>query len=681
MGSLNYPNKIQDVYRKLVFTNDGTNLLHDGASDTAISTITANITGQVTDITNHFTGLNISSLTTNDVLSWDGEKWINTDLTVSTALSSLSDTSITSVADGQLLRYNDTESKWENVSTTSLGYQTTLTFNAPSSNNSNPSTSAQISTALDEKLDVDLIDDTAADGVTTRPISSNWAFDHNAGTGNSKHVPTEGTPGHFLAHDGAFAQVAYANISGPPTIPSGNQIIDWTTDQGGTNIDEGNYTDTTYSVIASGNSYAAGLVPAGSGTHGDTYLRKDGTWGTPLDVNTNQLTEFTLTGDSGSDQTIRHGDTLDVAGGTGIDTVVDNTDKVTVSLASGAALANLSGGSGDTFLRKDGSWVEVDTSIADDSIAEVKLDISNAPADGKYLQYKDDTDKLTWSTVPSGIHTQTSDPTSASDFSSNNATMIINTATGKIWYLKNDNSLIYQHGEDSTTDLTFSIASFSDGLTSSTMLVGSGNWKAIGALDFTIDYNNGPPSSAIVEQISGDDYTVLTNTGEGTIANDTAIPYPARDATLQFRYTADGYSTTDPSVHTFRNYIRWGVSDESSGWDSDDINGLSGYSISNDQTRSETSGIASIASDEYILFAHPSAYTTLTHFEHNGVTAGFQSPTTVSNTNSNGFTENYKVYRSTYPNYPDSATLSTYTASQTNKNYIYYGYSTQSGSY
>jgi len=37
--------------------------------------------------------------------------------------------------------------------------------------------------------------------------------------------------------------------------------------------------------------------------------------------------------------------------------------------------------------------------IADDTIAEVKLDISNAPADGKYLQYKDSSDKLTWSTV------------------------------------------------------------------------------------------------------------------------------------------------------------------------------------------------------------------------------------------------------------------------------------------
>ena len=38
--------------------------------------------------------------------------------------------------------------------------------------------------------------------------------------------------------------------------------------------------DTTYNVMGSGNSYAAGLVLAGSATHGDQFSRKDGTWQT-----------------------------------------------------------------------------------------------------------------------------------------------------------------------------------------------------------------------------------------------------------------------------------------------------------------------------------------------------------------------------------------------------------------
>jgi len=49
------------------------------------------------------------------------------------------------------------------------------------------------------------------------------------------------------------------------------------------------------------------------------------------DTNTNQLTEFTLTGDSGSNQTIAHGNTLDIAGGNAISTVVGATDTVTVN--------------------------------------------------------------------------------------------------------------------------------------------------------------------------------------------------------------------------------------------------------------------------------------------------------------------------------------------------------------
>jgi len=52
-------------------------------------------------------------------------------------------------------------------------------------------------------------------------------------------------------------------------------------------------------------------------------------------TNTNQLTTFTLAGDSGSTQTISHGNTLTVAGGTGISTAASATDTVTVSLTTG----------------------------------------------------------------------------------------------------------------------------------------------------------------------------------------------------------------------------------------------------------------------------------------------------------------------------------------------------------
>ena len=45
---------------------------------------------------------------------------------------------------------------------------------------------------------------------------------------------------------------AYASLSGKPTIPSGNQIIDWTVDQGSTNIHTGNYNNTDTVDMGSG---------------------------------------------------------------------------------------------------------------------------------------------------------------------------------------------------------------------------------------------------------------------------------------------------------------------------------------------------------------------------------------------------------------------------------------------
>ena len=51
-----------------------------------------------------------------------------------------------------------------------------------------------------------------------------------------------------------------------------------------------------------------------------------------LSASSGTMSNFTLTGDSGSDQTIENGNTLDIAGGDGITTTVGNTDTVTVDL-------------------------------------------------------------------------------------------------------------------------------------------------------------------------------------------------------------------------------------------------------------------------------------------------------------------------------------------------------------
>jgi hypothetical protein len=88
------------------------------------------------------------------------------------------------------------------------------------------------------------------------------------------------------------------------------------------------------------------------------------------DTNTNQLTTFTLTADSGTNQTVGQGETLDIAGGASITTSVGNTNTVTIDVTDntiGADELNVSGdGTSSQFLRSDGdgtfSWaVPTDT--------------------------------------------------------------------------------------------------------------------------------------------------------------------------------------------------------------------------------------------------------------------------------------------------------------------------------
>ena len=82
-----------------------------------------------------------------------------------------------------------------------------------------------------------------------------------------------------------------------------------------------------------------------------TYQDADGTIDlVSTDTNTNQLTEFTLTAGSGSNQTIAHGDTLTIEGGNAISTVVGATDTVTINHDDTSSQASVNN-SGTTFIQ------------------------------------------------------------------------------------------------------------------------------------------------------------------------------------------------------------------------------------------------------------------------------------------------------------------------------------------
>ena len=134
---------------------------------------------------------------------------------------------------------------------------------------------------------------------------------------------------------------AYAGTTNVGHVPSGGSSITFLRGDG-TWVTP---TNTTYSVMGSGNSYAAGLVLAGNVTHSDQYLRKDGTWGTPLNTS---AVDTVSAGTSGASS----GSALTVSPTTGAVEVTSNSYAGTSNVGHVPA-----GGSSTTFLRGDGTWV------------------------------------------------------------------------------------------------------------------------------------------------------------------------------------------------------------------------------------------------------------------------------------------------------------------------------------
>ena len=79
--------------------------------------------------------------------------------------------------------------------------------------------------------------------------------------------------------------------------------------------------------------------------------------------------------------------------------------------------------------------------IADDSVVEAKLDISNAASDGQFLQYKDSSDKLTWATI-------NATPEGTAILSTGE------TGTAKFLRIDGDNSCSWQTPPDTNTQLS-----------------------------------------------------------------------------------------------------------------------------------------------------------------------------------------------------------------------------------
>jgi len=130
--------------------------------------------------------------------------------------------------------------------------------------------------------------------VKTNPVGDDLILiSDSADTNNTKQVKVSTLPS---SGGGSVSSVgfslnslaAFAVTGDNPVTGSGTITLGTTGGSTGQYLDyQGNWStpaSTTYDVMGSGNSYAAGLVLAGNATHNNNFLRKDGTWAVPVDT-------------------------------------------------------------------------------------------------------------------------------------------------------------------------------------------------------------------------------------------------------------------------------------------------------------------------------------------------------------------------------------------------------------
>jgi hypothetical protein len=128
--------------------------------------------------------------------------------------------------------------------------------------------------------------------VKTNPVGDDLILiSDSADKNNTKQVKVSTLPS---SGGGSVSSVGFAlnsltafTITGDnPVTGSGTITLGTTGGSSGQYLDyQGNWStpaSTTYDIMGSGNNYAAGLVLAGNATHNDNFLRKDGTWATPV---------------------------------------------------------------------------------------------------------------------------------------------------------------------------------------------------------------------------------------------------------------------------------------------------------------------------------------------------------------------------------------------------------------
>ena len=257
----------------------------------------------------------------------------------------------------------------------------------------------------------------------------------------------------------------------------------------------------------------------------------------------------------------------------------------------------------------------------------------------------------------------------------------------------------------------FTIADFDMNDSTTPQLIGTGSWKAVGELQFTASYNNGPPDGyngsaegapRIIEyedgSTSGMNYFYPLSSSFTMGTNTEAIAFPPNSGDdIRFRLYASAGSDTDNDYTDqriyFRNQFVYGDLSKNNGFNQADIRTLAAANsvTSNDTSRGIT---VSVGGSNYLCFAHRTGDTNVAQVQcgsgNNILTVAMDRTDattvtplkeTVSYLNTAGHTENFYVYASKIANVDAHSTTFNTKTSTTKKNYFYWGYDAQADTY
>jgi hypothetical protein len=241
-----------------------------------------------------------------------------------------------------------------------------------------------------------------------------------------------------------------------------------------------------------------------------------------------------------------------------------------------------------------------------------------------------------------------------------------------------------------TAEFTFSIDSFSDGISDTFQLIGAGTWLAIGAISFTATYSNAPGGMTAEVALSGSatpwagNLSMTPVTGPET--NTEAVDYPSSaTGTITFTLSQSADGTTDIEQVSFSNTMRYGDSALTQGNQTEaSLEALSEVAGPTESRSQTISNIATTAN--YLVFAWATRLSDITQIRRDSgsgyVTASFNATrTTVAPavqtvadvTNSAGFTESFDCCTATDTGLANGTNDFQMVSGTTPQNYIYWG--------